>query len=333
MAILWCGGEDIDFPNGAGTVFVSAALNARASYGRVALVNNTTTTANFLQSNAFPGGAVTSAWLTYRFNTSSFASNRILPGVGLSGTSKGLFPATDASTAGKLALIKYDGSTRTQLAAESGTSLTPAGTTHRLDMQIISYGASATVNIYFNNTLILTYTGDVTVSGMTNFDSVSIPGNYNSNNVAEFIVSDVDTQPLTGLQTLALTGAGTTNNWTNNTFSNINGTTISDTNPTSSNVNNQVQDYNVTDATAGTYVVNLVKISARMAKSSTPAVNQVQLGYNNGSGSAGAGTGATKAVTTAYATYEQYDAINPITGSAWAQSEITPLQIELTAKT
>ena len=335
MAILWCGGEDIDFPNGTGTMLVNGtAPTNRSGISRAQVLNNTIAgnPSKFLQSQPFPGGAVTSAWFTYQHAPFQVSAGRMHIGVSLSGTSKGLFVGIDSTTASKLALYKFDGTTKTQLVQESGVSLTASSNAFRIDMQIINYGASATVFVYLNSTLLLTFAGDVTVSGMSNFDSISIAGEQ-SGYFSECIVSTTDTRPISALQTLALTGAGTTNNWTNNTFSNINGTTISDTNPTSSNLNNQVQDYNITDAIAGTYNVDAIKISARMAKSATPAVNQVQLGYNNGAGSSASGTGATKAVATVYTTYEQLDVTNPITATAWAKADINALQLELTAKT
>jgi len=73
-------------------------------------------------------------------------------------------------------------------------------------------------------------------------------------------------------------------------------------------------------------------IAARMAKSQSPGVTQVELGYNSG-GSVAYGTGATKALTTGYTTYNQLDSINPVTGVAWVQADMNGLQIDMQALT
>jgi hypothetical protein len=257
-------------------------------------------------------------------------------GLGRSGTPKGLFIGASTTSTSRLALCKYDGTTSTELAAETGNSLV-GGAISRFDVQLVNYGASATVNVYINGVNVITFIGDVTVSGVTDVDSVYLGPDPNLSGTqfvdySEIIVADEDLRAWPGILTMALTGAGTTNQWTANTFSNINGTTISDASPTSDNTNGQVQEYNITDLPTGNFTIKAVKIAARSAKSASPAVTQVQLGYNSG-GSVAYGSGATKAVTTAYATYEQYDATNPITSAAWASSDINGLQLDIKAVT
>jgi hypothetical protein len=332
MSILWVGGEDIDFPNGATATVSTTSSTFRAGYARCSLP--TLSTASITRSNAFPGGAVTSAWLSFHlFVASTIGANTRAVGFGLSGTSGSLTLGSGSAT-NKFALWKYDGTTATLLASETGTSLATS-TAYRIDMQVVNFGATATVNVFINGILLITFSGNVAVSGMANFDSVILTGvasGFALGNISEVIVADQDTRAWPGVVTMALTGAGTTNNWTNNTFSNINGTTISDASPASVNVSAQDQQYNVTDLPTGSFVIPVVKISARMAVSASPAVTQVKLGYNSG-GTVGFGTGATKLLTTAYATYEQFDSINPVTGLAWAQSDMNALQLELQSLT
>jgi len=328
MSVLWCGGEDIDFGNGnAATVGVGAG-SFRSTFARCAIA--VPTSGNTETSNQFPGGAVTSAWLACRYNSSGPGTNAYLFGAGLFGTNSGLFIGVDSTTATKLALKKYDGTTLTQLASESGTSL-PL-TLARLDMQIVSYGVSATVNIYVNSGLVITFTGDVTVSGMTNFNCVALGRSNGNNFISEVMVATDDLRAWPGLATMALTGAGTTNNWTNNTFSNINGTSFSDSNPTYTNVNATLQEYNITDLPAGTFNIGAVKIVARATESLGAAVSKVELGYNSG-GSVAYGAGATKTMTLAYASYEQLDITNPVTSATWVQSDMNGLQLDIQALT
>jgi hypothetical protein len=283
------------------------------------------------KSIPFNAGAQTSAWLSFRAYTGNNQNTQSIIALGLSGTNLCLGLTVDSGTVGKLALFKYDGTTKTQLASETGTSLV-TNTPMRFDMQVTSYGASATVNVYLNNTSLISFTGNVAVSGMTNFDSVFVNaiGSSSGNTyvISECFVADSDTRAVQGVQTLALTGAGTTNNWTNNTYTNINGTSYSDSNPTSVNTTGTDQQYNVTDPTPASFTVAAVQISARMAKGLTSTPTQVKLGYNSG-GSVAFGTGAAKTVTTAYNTYQQIDATNPVTGNAFTPSELTALQFDL----
>jgi hypothetical protein len=333
MSVLWMGGEDIDFPvTPGGTSTLAVATNAgsfRAGYARSQLsILGAASQANISQSLPFPGGAVTSAWFTFRvFFPNLVNAGRLTAALTLSGTSKGLFFGTDTSTAGKVALSKFDGTTRTQLAAESGTSLTN-NAIYKVDMQVIGFGASATVNVYVNSTLVITFSGDVTVSGMTNFNSCAVGatvGGSSPANLSEFIVADEDTRNWLGLVTMAPNAAGTTNNWSNNAVTNVNPTTINDANAAFINTTGQDQQYNLIDLPAGSFVVKSVKAAARALCTSGATASVLKLGFNSGGSVAVA---APHSPATTFATYEDYFAVNPVTGTAWG-SEVNALQVDL----
>ena len=163
-------------------------------------------------------------------------------------------------------------------------------------------------------------------SGSTTTNAALIPV------ASEIIVADEDTRSVPGLATLAPVALGTNTAWSNNAAANLNEITISDAQPVYSNTNAQLQDYTITALPTGTFVIKAVKISARIAKSQSPGVTRVELGYDSG-GTTGYGTGAIKSPTNAYATYEQLDATNPITTVAWVQSDLTSLQLDMQALT
>ena len=331
MAILWCGGEDIDFPNGtAFSIDTSTTAARRTAYARCTLTMNSANSMG--RSVVFPGGAVTSAWLTARMyygNVPPSGQGGHI-GVGLSGTSKGLFVGGGASTGGKVTLYKYDGTTWTALSAESGTSLA-SGSLYKLDMQVTSYGASATVNVYWGGSLIITYSGDVTVSGMTNFDSVfSAVGAFASYGatLSEMIVASEDTR-LMGLCTLAPSAAGDANAWTQTTagangYQDINDVTIDDSKVWYVNSTAQDGQVNLLDLPAGAYSVKAVKIAARCAMSVGSTPTNIDLGIKSG------GTidpGASQALGTSWAYYERYMATNPVTSAAFTVSDANALQL------
>lgn len=327
MNILWAGGEDIDFPVIGSATVTTTAGRFRSGWARCGI--NQLNAGSPAKSNPFSGGAITTGWATcYVYYAGAPNASALSFSVGLSGTQKSLGIGASSTSGTKFCIFKYDGTTRTELAAESGTSIV-ANTLQRLDMQITNYGVSATVNVFLNGVSLITFTGDVTVSGMTNFDSIFL-WSPNGNNVtySEIYVADSDTRAVQGLQTLALTGAGTTNNWSNNTFSNINGISFSDTNPAFSNTAAQDQQYTVTTPTPVTYSVIGVIQSARLARPSSATPTQVKLGYGNGA-SGSFGTGSTKTPSAGFSNFQQIDQINPITGVAFTQSDLASLQLDM----
>lgn len=330
MAILWCGGEDIDFPNAIAVVVETNATRYRAGYARCTVhsVNS-----GVCRSTPFAGGGVTSCWLSFRVAYGQIATTPIsihAIGLGSSGTTKGLFlGVANVNNSQNLTLSKWDGSTYNELKVETGNSIT-SPTIHRIDMQLINYGLSATVNAYVDGGLILTYTGDVTLPGVSNFDCLILADGSNmaGQNVwflSEIIVANEDTRGFVGLVTMALTGAGTTDQWTG-LYSDINGITLSDANPNFTNTPNQNQQYNITDLPAGTFAIRAVKIAARSASGVGSGVSRLALGYNSGGTVA---VGAAQSVPPGYTTFEQLDAINPVTGIAFQQSEMNPLQLNM----
>jgi len=321
MAILWCGGEDIDCQLLTGSINTSTSVY-RTAYARCAIA---TGSGQLFRGNTFPGGAQTSAWATCRLTANGSVSNSCMFGFTQASSGRGLFVGTNNIS--QVILQKYNGTTATTLATEGGTSFS-ASTIFKVDMQVINYGVTATVNVYLNGSLLITFTGDVTVSGMTNFDSVgnNFTTGFGTLNVSEMIVASEDTRGFPGLMTMALTGAGTTDQWSG-VFSTINQVSFSDTSPNFTNTVAQDQQFNITDLVAGVFTIKAVKISARSAVSSpTPTATKIAFGYNSGGTVA---VGAAQSPSTGYATLEELDNTNPVTGLPWVQSDMNALQLDM----
>ena len=334
MNVLWMGNEDLEFLTlGSANVDTNSA-HFRSGWSRCAIQAQYFGSDTFYaRSYPFPGGTVTSAWLSFQALTSGVTTSTSIIGLGLSGTPYWIGLETSASNASKLTLVTYNGVSTTVLASEGGTSF--GGVIQKFDMQVLNFGASATVNVYVNNGLIISYSGSTTISGMTNFDSVFIPnfltggGAGNFVDFSEFIVADSDTRALLGLNTLALTGAGSTTSWTNNTYTNINGINYSDLNPTYTNSTAQDQEYTVGTVQPTVCAVVAVGISARMAATAGSTPTHVKLGYGSG-GTGHFGSGAQKTPTVAFGNFLQIDQTNPITSAAWTQGDLTaPLQLDI----
>jgi hypothetical protein len=345
MSILFCGGEDIDFP--ITTTGTTVGLNTsgtdfyRTSYARCGISPNPPfLTSGGIRSNPFAGGARTSGWLTGVVGVSGlFGTDFGLFGLGLSGTSKGLYIGVGANTGYQsIALLKFDGATWTLL-QDSTVSWGNLGYTRatvggiRFDMQVANYGTSATVTIWANigtgTFQVLTYTGDVTVSGMAGFDSVVMwnVGTGIGFCLSEIIASDGDTRGMPGLVTLALTGQGTTDDWTAGTYSDINGKAYSDANPAYTNTIGQDEQFAVNGLPAGTWHVAAVKTTLRAAAGSGATATKVNPGWSDGTTTAFGGSAT--AAASSYGTLEHYDGANPVTGTSWQQADFTGLQMNL----
>lgn len=325
--ILWCGGEDIDFSAGTAPVVDTDAAKYRAIWARCALRGNAGQTS---KGTPLPGGAVSTLWLAARLRygssfTSSFQAAQF--GIIRSGTAKGIFVGNTSGANSKISLYKYDGTTATLLASQAGTSVVNSAQT-RLDMQIANFGASATINVYLDEALIISFSGDASISGIADLDQVCSMTSASSLNDgfwwSEVVVADGDTRQIPGLLTLALTGAGSTDEWTG-AYSDINSATFSDTTPNYVDIVDKIQQFNITDAPTGIADIVAIKVSARMARSSGSTPTSVALGFKNG---ASIVLGADIPVSTAYANYEQY-----LTSSMPTYANMNALQLEAKSRT
>jgi hypothetical protein len=322
MTILWCGGEDVDFPAGNSASTNGSAF--RASYARVSLSCSGAATVS-ARSLAFSGGALTSFWLHAQMALTVGANP--FRGIGLSqtanGTASGLYVGNDNGNNNKVALWKLDGSTWTELASESGASLSTVP--QPVDMQVISFGATATVNVYVGGTLRIAYSGSTAITGVSNLDCVSIPGNSGVLVSSEIIVADADTRAMS-LVTMAPNAAGDANNWTTGTFASINPTTINDANVIA--VNTTAQDFqaNCIDLPTGSFGVAAVKLAARMEVTAGSTPTSLKLGVKTG-GTVNVDAG--HAGTAAFTTYERLMTQNPVTSAAWLASAMNALQMDL----
>jgi hypothetical protein len=328
--ILWAGGEDIDFPNnfsGGPAVMTAGSGQYDPTYTRAAVFPST----GYVVSNSFAGGPVTTAWLhevVYNNVNVCCNVNAVSPVLGLTGgpsTNAGLWIGT-YNYGSQLSLYKFNGSTFTTLASEPGNSFICCAR-YSLDLHVVSFGTSATVTVYVNGspTPIISYSGDVTVSGVSSVSAVSLARvNYISYfPTSQIIVSDTDTRTM-HLATLAPNAAGDANAWTGS-YTNINPISINDA--------SVIYDANAGDnfesklnaLPAGTFWVPAVVVKARGVKGST------------GLGSLGLGVKTNSVINIPgfssqqlyWSTTETYYQSNPVTSASWTQGDVNALQINL----
>lgn len=319
-AVLWVGGEDIDFPNGGS---VCAVGGYRSGYARQAIAACNTNIPAY--SNSFPGGAITSGWLAAWIWGADATSHKYV-GFARSGQTSSLWIGTSASSNVKLAIWKYDNTTWTEIATETTGSLTYDGQ-FRVDIELINYGAAGTVNVYTNGgaTAKLSYTGNLVAGGATDLDRVGVKGQGNWSAVSEIIVSSTDTRKMS-LVTLAPNAAGTTSQWTG-TYSNINPSVFSDATNITTNNSGDIFHANLIDLPAGNFQVLAVKETARMTQTGS-GLTSVSFGVRTNA------TDVTPAATpllTTWGTFENYYLTNPVTATQWLPAEINALQLQFQA--
>jgi hypothetical protein len=324
MAILFGGGEDLDFAAGSSLPIADTTSGRyRSSYARCDIGANTT--ADYPKSIPFAGGAVTSAWLSCQFfpaNSGAISTGALLIGLINSSTaSSGLWFATSAGADNQCAIAKFDGTTITQLVAESGNSITQ-GTLYKIDLEVISYGASGTANLYVNGSLVATYTGNVAVSGVTNLNAVAFQGHTSSvGGFSEMIVASEDTRAMS-LCTTPPTGAGSTDQWTGS-YADVNEVTINDSSLIYTNTTAQDEQFTLGSLPSGTFAVRAVIRSVRASSTAGATATQVAPGFNISGTVYDQGLQST---TTSWETLQALFTQNPATSANWAQADITGLQ-------
>jgi hypothetical protein len=345
MSILWAGGEDIDFAAGA-VLPVAANIGTtagyfRAGYARCAIGGgiSTTPSATFL-SQAFAGGPVTSCWLSFRLAQitpeSGFRVGNLLAGLVQSGTAgSGIYLLIDGtgSWSNRLAIATFlsSGPTITQLASESGTSLA-SGVPLKIDIQVVSYGATGTINVFSNGVLIITYSGNIAVSGVTGLDTVATAGAgspfANQTWNSEFVVANEDTRTFS-VATLAPAGAGTTDAWTG-VYTDVNELVINDATAAYTNTATQDEEFTLTSLPSGIITVRAIQIAARSAMTSGATADKIAAGVRSG-GTTSPGTA--QALTTSWVTLQSLLSQNPVTSANWAVADVNALQLNFRSST
>jgi len=311
MTILWCGGEGIDF---SGSPVASTNTDyKRNDFARCSLYKDA-----IFPSYPFPGGEITSGWVSGRVWTQPLTSSTYNSNIfGLTDSSgKGLWLK---KASGYLSLLLYDGTTWATLQT-SASVLFNTGNIDKLDIQLTSYGASANVKVYFNDTLVIDYTGDISISGVTGFACVAGYGKSGAAAISELIAADEDTR-LMSLKTLAPVAAGDSSEWTND-YTSIDEVTNSDADTVFTETASQNFQCNLTGMPIGDYIVKAVKVAARM----TDGVGGmgVKQGIKTNSTLALSDTITLGGV---WETHEQMYQNNPVTSNRFTPAEIEALQL------
>ena len=306
MTIIWCGGEDADFPGGTIQISTNATYR-RSSYSRCALYGST----GWLGTR-FP--EMTSLWFSFQ-TYHSFAC--LFAGVVGDDNITGYYVQSDNDEA--LLLRKYEGSLST-VATSAIDKLQYQGV-NKIDIKITNYGVSGNIKCYVNGFEVIDYTADLTLSGLTGFVKVRGHGNSSAGGfLSELIVADEDTR-LLALKTLVPDGAGDANDWTGD-YTDIDEITSLDADKIYTETKGDDFQANLTGMPAGVWKVKGVKTLARCVDSQAILGLKVGIKTNSAVHLSDAHT-----LGGGYAVLEKMYLDNPETVTAFTSGEIDALQL------
>lgn len=310
MAILWCGGEDVDVNCSMGGYY-------DASFSRSGLYITEKVDTPLI-------APVTNIWLSVVGRLSQDAVDGGLGFIGLTNAlNSGIALRTvEGGGVTHLDIIKTDGSL-----LSAGTISIYGSSSIKHDLQIINYGTNGTVNHYMNSAINATYTGDLSPS-IGNIDIVKgcfwrcsrVGWGYMYTSISEIIMSDEDTR-LFRLKTIAPSATGDISNWTG-AYTDVDEITLSDTDTLVSTTADSEFLCNVTDLPSTNLSIKAVKLVARAAYVTNPASLQLVI-KTNGTVS----TGPSNVLAAAWKSKELLLQNNPVTGMPFTAGEINSLQI------
>lgn len=267
MPFSFIGAEDHDFQR-IGNVSIDTATTAarRQVNARCSLKVVSAGVGDAAGWQAQFSGAVASLWMTARlYNLSStlHADNDMI--AFLDGTVRRVCISLDATL--KVKIRKRDAAgTYTTLA--TSTNSFAASLLQKIDVQII-YGVAGTINVYVDNLLYVTYSGDVTTNSATTLSGFVL-GNINTggSHWSESFISSSDTRSMS-LVTLPCAANGNAFNWTG-TFASVDEVISDDTDMSVSTTAGQVMETTVSTAgLTGNPAVHAVCVSGRGMKGGT----------------------------------------------------------------
>jgi hypothetical protein len=321
MAILFMGGEEIDF-SPLGTVSTGTnGNNFRGDYARCTLdVAGGTSLGNGWQGVFTQPSA--SFWLGARL---------LMPQGGLpadpgqpllaflDGAQKRVGLSLDGNRALSLG-IWDDSNMYTKLAMSPPSQPT---TLMKLDVQVI-YGTQATVNVYVNQVQVLSYTGTALVTGASTSLSAFVLSSPSTTDAAcwsEVIAAERDTRTLM-LKTHVPATDAQGNQWAG-THGDIDEVGIDEADGISTNAPEQVSMFGVNALPPGNLAVRGFKVSGYAARGdSGPA--HLDLGVTTANAVA---FSTDLAIDTGWTRIGNIWETNPVTGLSWTQADINAIQI------
>lgn len=327
MAILFMGGEELDFERlyGSAATSVSAATFrsgfARASLMCPGLMGSaarglfTQPSANFWFTARIHADAT--VWIDSGWTTFLTFSDGLVKRLGfqVNGTTRAL------------RVVKWDDGGNPFVLTGTSESFIQSIALHRIDVQI-TYGTTGRIRFYFNQVQFADFTGDITSGSTTTLNSFTVSTMNNSDSRAtyysEIIAAERDTRTLS-LRTHAPVATSTGHEWLGSQ-SDVAEITLNETTMITTEEADKLAKFTVNSLPAGNFSVRAFSVAAYAARGST-GPQGIQLGVGtNGTDS----FSATKTLDTGWTRISQIFETNPVTNTVWTINEVN--SIEITAK-
>ena len=233
-----------------------------------------------------------------------------------------------------LCLRKHNGTAFTSLVQNTSFQLTDEFIT-KLDVGV-RYATDGWMRVYFDNQLVLSWTGDTTGRGNTTGLTQVKFHNCGWGNTAwsEIVLADRDTRAIHGVKRLFLSGEGSVTGWTNNMQSGafnieaIREQICDDATAVVSDTAGQTSTWTF-EPPGNFYTGKNIHSVVTTARALKGATGPTKLGL--GVKANGAVHTVTKTLDTGFASYQTIFANNPTTGVAFTASDLATLELALTA--
>jgi len=312
VAILWCGGEPLDFPAGDAQP-LSSNTNIRTGFSRCTLTLDALTVNSIkYKSKPFVGGGVTSLWFTFRvsfeYSGLDTIDNMLLGGLGCSNNIQdGIYTAYKN---GYPTIVKQYAGNITELAAGADRSLLYTLSPFKIDFHVIDYGNNNSVLEFYisgKNEADVVFNGNVTIPTISTLDTVNVNAAIGADAFyirrayySELIVADEDTRAKE-LITLYPNANGVNGNWVGN---------YTDIDEANNNLSDAIYTESANDLftaelsarPVGTYAVDAVCVSVSAARANNSNISELALGLAIGNN---AEVGNNQVLTTGWDTYQQ----------------------------
>lgn len=330
MAILFAGGEDIDFTlPPVGVRADTSSSYRRAAYSRYAINPNYYGDAgNGLLGYCYGDFSqpAQSLWFSVRaVFPLNFGSGKDTVSF-FSEDGKRRISLRNAGTR-RIEIVVYDDyGTATQLAM-TDVNVLPSFEHARYDLQIAT-GSSGRIRFYYNGMMVASFDGAISLgsaSSLTKFGFQQLMSGSDSY-YSEFIVATVDTR-LMEIRTHTLTGPGTHNDWTGDA-SLISENLAAGSNFLRANTTNAVSTFAVSDRPSTGFDVVAVVASARLARGENGPTNASLVVRTN----ATTLEANTVAVDGGWQRTNKIWDKNPATNNVWTAAELDAIEVGIKTK-
>ena len=325
---LWAGTEDIYAQNATLPQVITTPGYFRSDFSRCCL-SQPSGGGNGLKYNRIPisGVGITSCWFSCynRFVQTPVVSVRG-PGLGDFVFNQGMCVGTGPDSGYQVALYTYGSGVTTFLAKEAGTSFTSA--LQKIDVEIVGPMSAATVNVYIDLVLVLTFSGNLAFyTGLAGFDC-AVVGPGPQWGISEFVICDLDTRNFDVFSQYWIAD-GDTDQWTG-TYPDYNEVQINDVSAVFTNTPAQDEQALGASLPVGAFSIIGCNEVVRFTKAVGSSVGTLKLGVKTNSA---INVDGGNSATTAWAQAERAMILNPVTGIAWTPTDINALQIDMQSAT